>query len=308
MARDSKTGSPNRHPQPSSFLSLLTGWVQQGVESLFATQRVLVDVAMRQNAIAMKSLREGLSDPEHSPVALLTELAVEGTSSFAEAQRILLNLAEEENDLLLNGFRERVAGSTPALAMTDLVRRSIDTFLGMQHEFLKLTSKQTVSWLESVKAGKGFDATSLVDLARDGMDHFVHAQQKFLDIVAQETTRATSGKQATMSKAKMTEMSKLAREATNAFIDAQKKMLDVIAQQMTVNLKSATKVIDMLSPTRLIPMASFTGDGVKNFVTAEKALIDNIVKPHHKAHIVKMRKPAKKRPARKVTMARAAGA
>ncbi|HEU5452928.1 MAG TPA: hypothetical protein VFU76_13125 [Terriglobales bacterium] len=306
MAREMKNGPPTRHPHPSSFLSLLAGWVQQGVESFFATQRVLVDVAMRQNAIAMKSLREGLSDPEHSPVAMLTELAVEGTSSFVEAQRILLNLAQQENELLLNGIKERVSGSTPATAMTDLVRRSIDTFLGMQHEFLKLTSKQTVNWLESVKAGKGFDATRLVDLARDGMDHFVHTQQKFLDIVAQETTRATSGKPATMSKAKMTELSKLAREATNAFIDAQKKMLDVIAQQMTVNLKSATKAMDMLSPTRLLPMANFTGEGVKSFVSAEKALIENIVKPRN-GHTTVMPR-AKKRPARKATMAHAVGA
>src|ERR1039458_8172004 len=39
----------------SSFVSLLSGWVQQGVENFFATQRILVDLATRQNASAMRS-------------------------------------------------------------------------------------------------------------------------------------------------------------------------------------------------------------------------------------------------------------
>jgi hypothetical protein len=43
------THDPMAHARPSSLVSLLSGWVQQGMESFFATQRILVDVAMRQN-------------------------------------------------------------------------------------------------------------------------------------------------------------------------------------------------------------------------------------------------------------------
>lgn len=292
MPREVKT----KQPAPTTFLSLLAGWVQQGVESFFATQRVLVDVAMRQNAIAMKSLREGLSDPEHSPLAILTELAVEGTSSFMEAQRILLHLAQQENELFLNGVKERVGGSAPAVAMTDMVRRSIDTFIAMQHDFLKITGKQTIGWLEEIKHGKGYHATHLVEVAQQGMENFVTTQKKFLDIIAQETAKATSGKPHE-TKAKPMELSKLAREATNAFIDAQKKLLDVVGQQMTVNLKSATKTMELLSPARLLPMASFTGEGVKSFVNAEKALIDSVVKARNgEKHVARRKKPARHKP------------
>jgi hypothetical protein len=35
--------APATYERPSSFVSLLSGWVQQGVESFFATQRILVD-------------------------------------------------------------------------------------------------------------------------------------------------------------------------------------------------------------------------------------------------------------------------
>jgi len=278
MPKDTKP-RPAAHTRPSSFLSLLTGWVQQGVESFFATQRVLVDVAMRQNAVAMKAMREGLSDPENSPLATLAELAVEGTSSFMEAQRILLNMAQQENEIVMEGVKERVGGSAPLSATTDLMRRSIDTFIRMQEEFLKITSKQTIAWLEDVKVGKGYDGAHLVEFARQGMEKFVEAQKKFLDVVAQETSKATSGRPETAKHIKKTDISKLARDASNAFIEAQKRLLDVIGQQMNVNLKAATKTIEMLAPTRLLPMANLTSDGVKNFVDAEKGFIASMMQP-----------------------------
>lgn len=307
MPRETRA-RPAAHPRPSSFLSLLTGWVQQGVESFFATQRVLVDVAMRQNAVAMKTLRENLSDSEHSPLAILAELAVEGTSSFVEAQKILLNMAQQENEIILNGIKERAGGNMPIAVMSDLLRRSIGTFIHMHEDFLKITSKQTISWLEEMKAGKGFQGTHLVNLAREGMDTFVAAQKKFLDVVAQETAKATSAKPEAMKHIKPAEMSKLAREATNAFIEAQKRLLDVIGQQMNVNLKVATKTFEMMAPTRLLPIANLTGEGVKNFVTAEKALIESMIKPHNGAKVVSMGE-RRKRPVRtkteKVQVARA---
>jgi hypothetical protein len=280
MPRETKP-RPVAHPHPSSVISLLTGWVQQGVESFFATQRVLVDVAMRQNAVAMKTLREGMSDPENSPLAIMAELAVEGTSSFVEAQRILLNMAQQENEIIMNGVKERVAGNMPMTAMSDLLRHSIDTFIHMHQDFLKITSKQTINWLEDVKVGKGFQSAHLVEFAREGMDTFVQAQKKFLDLVAQETTKVTSGRPDTMKHPKPTEMSKLAREATNAFIEAQKRLLDVVGQQMNVNLKAATKTFKMLAPSRLLPIANLTGEGVKSFVNAEKSLIESIIKPRN---------------------------
>jgi len=277
--RKTKPGVAAHHERPSNFLSLLSGWVQQGVESFFASQRILVDVVMRQNAVAMKTLREGISDPEHSPVAILTDLAIEGTSSFIEAQRILLALAQQENEIIMNGVNQRVAGSVPAAATVDLVRRSLDTFIKMQQDFLTTTSKQTLHWLEAVKAGKGYQSAHLIDVAREGMETFVHAQKKFLDIIAEETVRAAGGKHDHKAKTvKKTELSKLAREATSSFIDAQKKLLDVLGQQMNVNLNAATRTAELMSPSRFWPVASLTGEGVKSFVTAEKALIESMIK------------------------------
>jgi len=300
--------APATHHGPSSFLSLLTGWAQQGVESYLATQRIFVDVAMRQNTAAIKALREGMSaDPEHSPLAILTELAIEGTTSFIEAQRVLLNLAQQENEIIMNGVKEHMAGSAPTMAMTDLFRRSLDTFIRMQEDFLKTTSKQTLHWLHAVQAGKGYTDTHLLELAREGMDTFVQAQKKFLDVIAQEAAKATAEKHEHKAPMKKTELSKLAREATNSFIEAQKRLLDVMGQQMNVNMKAATRTMGLVSPARIIPIANFTSQGVKNFVDAEKNLIESIVKPHGGAKVVRM---SKRHPAhhRKTEKAQVAGA
>jgi hypothetical protein len=278
MPREVKPGPSATPARPSSFLSLMSGWVQQGVESFLATQRILVDVAMRQNANTMKTLREGLSDPEHSPLALMTEVAVEGTSSFIEAQKILLSLAQHENQIITDGVKQRVGGSTAAIAMTELVSRSVETFIGMQQEFLKTTRKQTVNLLEAAKAGH-YDGTPLFDLAREGMEKFVEAQKKFLDIIAQEANKAMKGKDGTAAKMKKTELTQLAREATDAFVDAQKKLLDLMGQQMNVNLKTATRAMEMFAPSRLLPVSNLTGESVKNFVEAEKELLDTMMKP-----------------------------
>jgi hypothetical protein len=278
VKKNTRSAPAAHYGSPPTFVSLLSGWVQQGVESFFATQRILVDIAMRQNSAATKTLREGIFDPDHSPVTILTDLAMEGTSSFVEAQKILLHLAQQESEIMMNAGRERVAGSTRAVAVTDLVRRSLETFIRMQQDFLITTSKQTQQWLESVKAGK-YDNTHLADLARDGMETFVQAQKKFLDVIAQESVKAASGKPEAAKPLKKTELSKLANEATNSFIEAQKRLLDVVNQQASVNLKAATQTIKMMSSSRFLPVANLTGDGVKNFVTAEKALIESIIKP-----------------------------
>jgi hypothetical protein len=220
---------------------------------------------------------------ENSPLAILTELAVEGTSSLVEAQRTFLDLVQQENDIIFNGFKERMTGFIPAVAVTELAQRSLDTVIEMQQELLTNTSKQTLQWLESEQAGKGGRAAHLVDFAREGVESFTRAQKKFLDAVTEEAaTAAGHGKVHDSKAVKKTELAQLAREAGNAFIDAQKRLLDVMGQQMNVNLDTATRSLKLVSPARLLPIANQTGEGVKNFFNAETSLIGSLIKPGKK--------------------------
>ena len=297
------------HPREPSFVSLISGWAQQGVQSLFATQRILLDLAVKQNASVMHALRQHLTDPHHSPTAILSEIAGEGVNNFIEAQKVLFDLAQKQNEIVMTGVRERVADWPAAEALTEMMRRGVETFIDMQHEFLKIAGKEAHTWMEATKAGKPFDGKHLVDAAREGMENFVKAQKRFLDVIAQETAHATGMKRAgATKKLKKTEIAELARQATETFIDAQKKLFDLAGRQMNANVKAAGKTIDMVRPFPFVPLAELTREGVKSYVDAQKALMDTMLKHRDGAKHVTMRHT--KRPARghkKVAVA-AAGA
>jgi len=285
------------HPKESPTFSLLSGWAHQGVQTLFATQRILIDLAMRQNASVMHAVRQQLSDPHHSPTAILGEIAEDGLTNFLEGQKVLLELGKQQNEILITGVKERMGDWPAAHALTDLLRRSVDTFIEMQEEYLKIASKQTHTWVESAKAGKPYQPEHVVDLAREGMENFVKAQKRFMDVLADETAKATSGKHTNGAgkKTKKAELSELARKATDSFLEAQKRLVDVAGRQMNTSVKSAGKTLELLKPFPFLPVSELTREAVKSYVDAQKALMDVMVKPPHAAKVERHpHKPVKK--------------
>jgi hypothetical protein len=281
--------APATYERPSSFVSLLSGWVQQGVESFFATQRILVDLAMRQNTSAMNTIRREISKDEahaeqkDSPKNILMEMAVEGTANYIEAQRILLDLAQQENEIVLKGVQERVEDYGTVATMTNILRRSVDTFIEMQQNFLTIASKRTQGWLENATEETKKAVNNPAGLAAEAMKEFVAAQKKFLDVVSEETHQAEEKKDHTRKKMERTDLVELGREATDSFIRAQKKLLDLAGQQANVNTQAMSRVMDIKMPIRLIPVTDLASEGVKSFVEAEKALVDSMMKSKAKA-------------------------
>ncbi|MGA3125661.1 MAG: hypothetical protein ABSD13_03020 [Candidatus Korobacteraceae bacterium] len=290
---------PVTHERPSSFVSLLSGWAQQGIESFFATQRILVDLAMRENTSAIKSIRQGLSASEgkDSPMKILTEIAVEGSANYVEAQRILLDLAQQENDIVMNGVKERVGGYGTAVALTNVIRRSIDAFVEMQQNFLVLANKRTQSWLQSAP-----DVSGLAGLANEAMEEFVAAQKRFLDVISEEAS-GEAKKEHAGKKTSKTELAQLGRDAADAFIDAQKKLLDLAGQQANVNMQAASRAMELKMPIRLLPVADIAGESVKSFVDAEKALLNSMMKTRNQVKKSVKAKRTIKRPAHRTRSA-----
>src|SRR5215469_5037482 len=281
MPATTKTETSRIHPRESSFVSILSGWAQQGVQGFFATQRILLDLAMKQNAAVIHAVRQQLTDPHHSPTAILSEVAGEGVTNFIDGQKVLLDLGKEQNEILMAGVKERVGQMPAAYVLIDLLQRSVETFINMQEEFLKIAGKQTHAWVEAAKAGKTCQAENAVDLAREGLETFVKAQKQFLDVIVDETAKATGAKKNEGGKKfKKTELSELARQATESFIEAQKKLVDIAGKQMNTNVKTAGKAFDLLRPFPFMPLAELTREGVKSYVDAQKALMDVMVKPN----------------------------
>jgi hypothetical protein len=284
-------------PKDSTTFSLLSGWAQQGAQTLFATQRILIDLAMRQNASVMHAVRQQLSDPHHSPTAILGEIAEDGLTNFIDGQKVLLELGKQQNEILMTGVKERMGDWPAAHAMADLLRRSVDTFIEMQEEYLKIASKQSHSWVESAKAGKPYQPEHVVDLARESMENFVKAQKRFMDVLADETAKATGGKHTNggAKKGKGGDLSELARKATDSFLEAQKRLMDVAGRQMHTSVKTAGKAMDLLKPFPFLPVTELTREAVKSYVDAQKALMDVMVKPPYMVKTERHpRKPVKK--------------
>src|SRR5271166_3644290 len=163
MSTNVKTKTPEAPPRIISPVTLFSEWIQQGTGSFFATQRILLDLVMRQNAMAMNAVRERLAGGRPTIANAVTEMAGEGVSNFIAAQKILLDLAHKQNDIVLKGVKERVGPATAAGAMTDLLRRSVDIFIDLQLNFLEVASKQTGAWVEAAKTGKTFSGEGLAD-------------------------------------------------------------------------------------------------------------------------------------------------
>jgi hypothetical protein len=262
----------------SSFINLMSGWVQQGVENFFATQRILVDLAMRQNGTAIDVMREKLTAPDFRPVAVVKEFAGEGLVNFIEGQKLILGLAQKESEILATGLKERVGGFAVTDALVETIRRSVDTFVDMQMEYLKSAGKQVHGRLAAVKAGEMYEGDGVVELAREGLENFVQAQKKFLHVIAEEASKVTGGKDMPVSKVKKTELTELAREAADSFIDAQKKLMDVAARQIHVSLKAAGTAAKMVPAVPYRDIPDLTREGFKSFVEAEKAVIESVTK------------------------------
>ena len=115
------------HPRETSFVSILSGWAQQGVQSFFATQRILLDLVMRQNANVMHALRQQLSDPHHSPTAIMGEMAGEGINNFIEGQKVLLDLGKqvfaEQDRRQFHGVADPAEGDFPEV---EFAHRGVD--------------------------------------------------------------------------------------------------------------------------------------------------------------------------------------
>ena len=295
---------PPREPSP---ISMLAGWLRQGTESFFASQRILMDLVMRQNANAISAFQGRLTEARNIAGTAATEMAGEGISNFIAAQRVLLNLAQRQNEIVSTVVKERTAGSAPVAAVTDLFSRGVDTVIGMQQHFLTLAARQADEWIDATKSGEPFEGIHLTALARESMETFVRSQKRFLDVLAEETAHATEAGNGHSTAAK-TELAELARQSAEAYIDAQKKLLDVATQQLKVNAKTAREAMEAINPMPIETLGELARNTADGFLESQQALVNLVIKPPTpaKAHAVPSVKARKRRAARRRPVAETA--
>ncbi len=299
MRANGRSETHEDEPRAFSPMNLMSEVVQQGTERFFGTQRILLDLIMRQNSMTMDAIRHALSTKKkEAEKPSFTELAAEGMSNFIAGTRVLLHFARQQNEVAMQGVRERVDGSAMASALTDILRRSVDTMVELQQKDWTLAAKQTEAWLKSIQSGEPYEGKGIPEIAKEALENFVHAQKAYLDILAEETVNATDRPKGYKPMGR-TELSALAMQATHNFIDAQKKLLDVAAKQVDVNLKTVRRMVNLLPAIPRLDIGHLTRETVASFVDAQKAFIDVMVKPRRAAHVRHEEPPVEAKPARK---------
>jgi len=252
----------------------LASWARQGIESFVAAEKILLDLTVQQNALAIGMIRERLRQLAFRSVVAITKMADKGVENFTSAGKILLDLAAGETTLVVDGVKEGLRLPVAAGAMADVVRHRVVTLIDLQKHLMDVAAEQTHAVAESYKEGKRFMAAQgVAQMARQAIQGCVDTEKKFLDLAA-ATKGGKEGRKPVRERTKV--LTEMAREGVEKYIDAQKKLLNLAIHQLESDGKPAA------AAAKEKPRTSFgelTQKSVHNIVTAEKALMDLAIKP-----------------------------
>lgn len=268
-----------RDSPPASPAGFLTGWARQGVQSFMAAQKILMDLAAQENALLIGIVRERLSASKFRPGETAVGIAEKGLENLAAAGKILLELASAETALAVDGVKEGLRPPAPAGAMAEVVRHRIDTFIELQKNLLDATAEQAHAAADSYREGERIlAAANLAELSRRGIENFVETEKKFLELAAQEVTAAAKGEKrpGKAPKPRLEVFARVAREGTDKYIESQKKLLELAIENLEAAAKSDREPKEAAKEPS---WAELTEKTVKNFVSAEKSLLDIAMKP-----------------------------
>lgn len=271
-------------PHETSPSSLLTGWARQGVQSFVAAQKILMDLAAQENALLIGMMREGLSKPGARLGASVAGLAEKGVENLAAAGKILLDLAADETAIAVDGLKEGLPLPTAAGTLAEVARHRVDTFVEMQKNLLDATASQARALANTLREeGKVQPVVHLAELARRGITGFVESEKKFLDLASQEVTAATKGDKRAHKppRDRIEVLTKAAREGAEKYIDTQKKLFELALEQLENTRKAGREQYKAARKEMSPSFGELTEKSVKNFVAAEKSLLDLAMKPLH---------------------------
>ncbi|MGB2635959.1 MAG: hypothetical protein WAM58_18665 [Candidatus Acidiferrum sp.] len=267
----------------SASPSLLTGWARQGVQSFVSAQKILMDLAAQENALLIGMVREGFSKPGTRFGASVAGIAEKGVENLTTVGKILLDLAADETALALDGAKDVLRLPAAAGAVAEVARHRVGTIIEMQKNLLDATAEQAHSVAESYREdGKLQAAARVTELTRRGIQEFVDSEKKFLDLAMQEVTAATKNDKPAHKppRDRVEVLTKVAREGAEKYFETQKKLMDFAIEQFEGTAKAGRERFKQVTRKEARPsLGELTEKSMKNFVNAEKSLLDLAMNP-----------------------------
>ncbi len=269
-------------PQSASP-SLLTGWARQGVQGFVAAQKILMDLGAQENALLIGMVREGFSKPGTSLGASVAGIAEKGVENLTTVGKILLDLAADETALALDGAKQVLRLPAAAGAVAEVARYRVGTIIEMQKNLLDAAAEQAHDVAESYREdGKLQAAARVAELTRCGIQEFVDSEKKFLDLAMQEMTAASKGDKPAHKppRDRVEVLTKVAREGAEKYFETQKKLMELAIEQFVGTAKAGReKFKEVARKEAGRSLGELTEKSLKNFVNAEKSLLDLAMNP-----------------------------
>ncbi len=272
----------NETPQSASP-RLPTGWARQGVQSFVAAQKILMDLVAQENALLIGMVREEFGNPGSRLGASVVGIAEKGVENLTSVGKILLDLAGDEMALALDGAKDVLRLPAAAEAVAEVARHRVGTIIEMQKNLLDATAEQARAVAECYREdGKLQAAERVAELTRRGIQEFVDSEKKFLDLAMQEVVAASNGDKPAHKppRDRVEVLTKVAREGAGKYFETQKKLMDLAIEQFEGTVKAGRERFKEVArkETRL-SLGELTEKSMKNFMNAEKSLLDLAMKP-----------------------------
>ncbi|MGB7726539.1 MAG: hypothetical protein WBL50_00805 [Candidatus Acidiferrum sp.] len=267
----------------SASPGLLAGWARQGVQSFVAAQKILTDLAAQENALLIGMVRDGFSKPGTRFGASVAGIAEKGVENLTTVGKILLDLAADETTLALDGAKDVLRLPATAGAVAEVARHRVGTIIEMQKNLLDATAEQAHAVAESYREdGKLQAAARVIELTRRGIQEFVDSEKKFLDLAMQEVTAATKADKPAHKppRDRVEVLTKVTRQGAEKYFETQKKLMDLAIEQFEGAAKAGRERFKEVTRKEARPsLGELTEKSMKNFVNAEKSLLDLAMTP-----------------------------
>lgn len=266
--------------------SKLAGWARQGIDSFMAAQKILLDLTAQQNALVIGMIRERMSEPGFWPGNAIFAIADKSIENFSAAGKILLDLAADGTELVFTGIKDSVPLPVVAGTMANLIRHRVATLIELEQRLLEVAAEQTHEAAETYREGKGLMATgaSAAELVRRSIENLVETEKKFLDLAIHEVSASKDHRPDHKQGAdRYKTMTELVREGGEKYIDAQQKLLNLAVEQMGAAGKTASKRLESVRTGTRTSWGELSEKSVHNFATAQKSLMELVVKPEKAA-------------------------
>jgi hypothetical protein len=206
--------------------------VGKSVQNFMEAQRVLLDIAARENHIIVDGLRPGFSG---TPAEGLAEVVRRGIDNFIAAQKLFLDQFEEHTEGTIADYKAGKGFDKDRLA--ELAKAGVKDFLDSQKRFIGIIEDEMIS----DKKRAQIDPAKRVDMfamAQHSVDALVEAEKRLLDLVSSQVELDVKFVREVMAtrpdERRTTTMPELMKKSVDSFVAAQKALVDLASKPRRV--------------------------------------------------------------------------